>query len=128
MKLPDKNKILDAHEFVIQRYGGESGILYLEKLNTFVDSLNRFIRYTKPDIYSVAAWILYTIIQDHYFIDGNKRCAFMITITFLELNGCTPYQIANMNDLLFNLTMDIASQRFVEYDEVIEELRKLFKC
>lgn len=40
-----------------------------------------------PSIEEKAAALLYSLCQNHPFTDGNKRCAFIATRTFLRLNG-----------------------------------------
>ena len=41
----------------------------------------------KPSIAEIAAAYAYGIAQNHPFIDGNKRTAFVICRLFLEING-----------------------------------------
>lgn len=41
-----------------------------------------------PDVESKAAHLLYFIIKDHPFIDGNKRSAAFFFVLFLDRNGC----------------------------------------
>jgi len=40
-----------------------------------------------PTIHQKAGALLYSLCQNHPFIDGNKRAAFMCTRVFLRLNG-----------------------------------------
>lgn len=35
----------------------------------------------------IAAKLVYFLIKNHAFIDGNKRIGILVMITFLELNG-----------------------------------------
>ena len=41
------------------------------------------------DIAEQAATLLWGIAENQPFVDGNKRIALVVTLTFLELNGCT---------------------------------------
>ncbi|MDZ8222956.1 type II toxin-antitoxin system death-on-curing family toxin [Nostoc sp. ChiVER01] len=42
-----------------------------------------------PTIHEQAAAYLYHLTMNHPFIDGNKRTAFAVMLTFLNLNGFT---------------------------------------
>jgi death on curing protein len=44
--------------------------------------------YGEPDIAALAAVYALAIAQNHPFIDGNKRSAFVALELFLRLNGC----------------------------------------
>lgn len=48
----------------------------------------------KPDLFVLAAAYAFGIAKGHAFHDGNKRAAYVIAVTFLELNGviCAPTQ------------------------------------
>ncbi|MEL7157743.1 MAG: Fic family protein, partial [Actinomycetota bacterium] len=40
-----------------------------------------------PDVWSKAAALLQSVVNNHPLIDGNKRLGWMATAVFLELNG-----------------------------------------
>jgi death on curing protein len=44
--------------------------------------------YGQPDIAELAAVYALGIVQNHPFVDGNKRVAFVALELFLRLNGC----------------------------------------
>jgi death-on-curing protein len=48
----------------------------------------------KPDLMLLAAAYAFGIAKGHVFHDGNKRAAYVVATTFLEINGivCTPAQ------------------------------------
>lgn len=41
------------------------------------------------DLFEMAAAYLYHVVQNHPFVDGNKRTGAMAAFTFLKLNGVT---------------------------------------
>jgi death on curing protein len=41
----------------------------------------------KPDVAALAAAYSFGIIKNHPFVDGNKRTAYVLCLTFLKLNG-----------------------------------------
>lgn len=43
--------------------------------------------YAKPSLFDLAAAYAYGISQNHPFVDGNKRTAFVVSVLFIELNG-----------------------------------------
>lgn len=49
---------------------------------------NYFAYAEKPDLMMMAALYTAAIVQNHPFVDGNKRTGFVIGILFLELNSC----------------------------------------
>jgi len=42
---------------------------------------------SKPDLAALAACYAFDIAKNHAFVDGNKRTAYVVCRTFLELNG-----------------------------------------
>jgi death-on-curing protein len=40
-----------------------------------------------PDLAAMAAAYLYHIVQNHPFVDGNKRAGAMTSLVFLDING-----------------------------------------
>lgn len=44
-------------------------------------------RYLHADLFETAAAYLFHLVQNHPFVDGNKRTAAQTAFTFLRLNG-----------------------------------------
>jgi death-on-curing protein len=74
--------------------------------------------YANADLAEQAASLLWGIAENQPFIDGNKRTALVVTLTFLELNG---YVIDLTEDELFNLMYQVAAH--VDVAEVAARLR-----
>ena len=83
------NEIVEIHTDQIVRYGGGSGIRYMELLRSAVAMpMSTFGgEYLHPDLYEMAAAYLFHIVKNHPFIDGNKRTGTAAALVFLELNG-----------------------------------------
>lgn len=47
----------------------------------------RMVAYASSDIIELAAKYTAGILQNHPFVDGNKRTGFVVGVLFLELNG-----------------------------------------
>ena len=75
-----------------------------------------------PDMWTKAAALLQSLVNNHALIDGNKRLGWLATAVFLELNGVN---IADArNDDVYDLVIDVASTS-PTLDEIGERLRRL---
>lgn len=75
------------HDRQIARHGGASG---LRDEGLLQGALQRPInkwQYENIDTFGCAAAYAFGIAKAHAFVDGNKRTAFVTSITFLRLNG-----------------------------------------
>ena len=75
-------------------------------------------RYANADLAEQAATLLWGIAENQPFIDGNKRTALVVTLTFLELNG---YTVELSQDEIVDLMFEIAAGLGVK--DVAERLR-----
>ena len=69
------HEILEIHRDQIERYGGDPGVRDLELLKSAVAMPMAGVRekYLHGDLFEMAAAYLYHIVQNHPFVDGNKR-------------------------------------------------------
>ena len=80
--------ILAVHDEQLAEHGGSTGLRDPGLLDSaLARPLNR-AGYGEPDIAELAAVYALAIAQNHPFIDGNKRTAFVALELFLRLNGC----------------------------------------
>jgi death-on-curing protein len=88
------------HSEQLTEHGGSDG----SRDETLLDSalakpLNVFAYADEPDIFRLAASYAFGIARNHAFVDGNKRTALVVSLTFLSLNG---WEIsASKEDLYF---------------------------
>ena len=61
--------------------------------------------YLHSDLFEMAAAYLFHIVQNHPFIDGNKRVGTTTALVFLEMNGITT-KISNT--LLVDTVLEVA--------------------
>jgi death on curing protein len=100
--------ILLVHEDQIDLYGGAPGVRDLGLLDsalaqpqaTFGGSL------LHSDFFELAAAYLFHIVQNHPFIDGNKRTGAAAALLFLDLNGI---EIDAPKGSLYDLTLSVAT-------------------
>jgi death on curing protein len=62
---------------------------------------------------------MHSLACNHPLVDGNKRLAFLATVVFLRINGCT----ADLtDDEAFDLVLSVAAGQLAA-DEIAERLR-----
>jgi death on curing protein len=83
------------HQELIRRYGGSPGIRDAGALES---ALHRPQTGYYDTIIDEAAALLESLVQNHPFIDGNKRAAFAGVDVFLRING---YMIIEDSSRLF---------------------------
>src|SRR5215470_14201700 len=72
------------HKQLIERYGGAPGVRDVGALES---ALHRpQTGYYDTPVHEAAA-LLESLIQNHPFVDGNKRVAFAVVDVFLRING-----------------------------------------
>ena len=80
--------ILSIHDEQLAEHGGSTGLRDPGLLDSaLARPLNR-AGYGEPDVAELAAVYALAIAQNHPFVDGNKRTAFVALELFLRLNGC----------------------------------------
>lgn len=82
-----KPTLLAIHSKLMADHGGIDGIRDAGLIDSALASpINRH-GYGETDICRLAAAYAFAISRNHPFLDGNKRVAFTVATTFLELNG-----------------------------------------
>ena len=82
------DEVVKIHRDQIERYGGSLGVRDWGLLQSAVamPAASFGGQYLHSDIYEMAAAYLFHIIQNHAFIDGNKRVGAVAADVFLALN------------------------------------------
>jgi death-on-curing protein len=77
------------HRDQIERYGGSLGVRDWGLLRSAVAMPSATFggQFLHTDVYEMAAAYLFHIVQNHPFIDGNKRVGAVAADVFLNLNG-----------------------------------------
>ncbi|WP_019506497.1 type II toxin-antitoxin system death-on-curing family toxin [Pleurocapsa sp. PCC 7319] len=79
--------VLAIHEDQLAQHGGTPGIRDNNLLGASLARPKHLFAYGDPGIFDLAAAYGYGLANNHPFIDGNKRTAFMVMYTFLGLNN-----------------------------------------
>src|ERR1700734_2122460 len=74
------------HSQLIERYGGATG---LRDAGALESALHRPQTGYYDTLVHEAAALLESLVQNHPFVDGNKRVAFAVVDVFLRINGHT---------------------------------------
>ena len=103
-----------------------SGVFGREKDGGFESAINQIMRgFGEQDVYpsieEKAAMLLYLVIKNHAFVDGNKRIAAGCFLLFLERNGIlytNTGQTIISNEALATLTLFVAASKAEEMETV----------
>ena len=84
-------EVAEIHADQIEQYGGSLGVRDAGLLHSAIAMPESGFgeHYLHADLFEMAAAYLFHLVQNHPFIDGNKRVGAMATFTFLKLNGLT---------------------------------------
>ena len=99
-----------VHEDQIRRYGGGLGIRDEGLLDSAVAQPQASFggQRLHPTLFDMAAAYLFHLVENHPFIDGNKRVGTAVAILFLKLNG---FNIKVADDEMTNFVLDVAQGR-----------------
>jgi death-on-curing protein len=81
--------VLAMHEEALLLHGGPEGVRDLGLLESALARARNLFVYPEdpPSRPRLAASYAKGIVANHPFVDGNKRTAFTVSLTFLRLNG-----------------------------------------
>ncbi len=81
--------VLTMHQEALDVHGGPAGIRDSGLLDSALARPKNLFAYAEnpPTLAQLAACYAKGIVANHPFVDGNKRTAFTVSVTFLLLNG-----------------------------------------
>ena len=100
-------EVLEIHQDQILRYGGDTGIRDIELLKSALGTPPATYggQYLHTDIYEMAAAYLFHLVNNHPFVDGNKRVGLVSALVFLRING---YDFEASEDELTEIVLGVA--------------------
>ncbi|HUT56342.1 MAG TPA: type II toxin-antitoxin system death-on-curing family toxin [Phycisphaerae bacterium] len=103
----DIDRVVRTHLSLIERYGGVEGLRDVGLLHSAIAMPQASFggEFLDGDIFEMAAAYLYHIVQNHPFLDGNKRTGAATAIIFLAMNGV---ELEADEEGLVELTLDVA--------------------
>ena len=117
-----RDEVLIIHADMILRYGGASGMRDEGLLASALamPQAGFGAQYLHSDIPAMAAAYLFHLVNNHPFVDGNKRVGAMAAYVFLEING---HDLMTAEDAFETLVFDVANGVAAK-DAVVE----FFRC
>lgn len=102
--------VLALHAQQLARYGGAAGLRDRALLESAVAQPQAGFGgvWLHPDLWTMAAASLFHLVQNHPFVDGNKRTGLLSALVFLALNGVV---LDQATPALYDLTMAVAESR-----------------
>jgi death on curing protein len=103
----DMDRVMRAHRSLIEAYGGSDGLRDAGLLHSAIAMPQASFggEYLHKDLYEMAAAYLYHVVQNHPFLDGNKRTGAAAAIIFLAMNDI---EIDADEEGLVELTLPVA--------------------
>jgi death on curing protein len=122
----DKEQVLELHEQQIEFFGGKACIVRDDGLleSAVLAPINYFCYTPRRNLFDLAACYAFHLSKNHAFVDGNKRIAFVVVVTFLRANGITID--ADWEDMATAVTKLSASQMTqAEFSVILQEAAPL---
>lgn len=105
------------HKQLIERYGGGAGVRDVGALES---ALHRPQTGYYDSIVHEAAALLESLIQNHPFVDGNKRVAFAVVDVFLRING---HGLTANSDSIYDFMMQLFEQQTFDMEHLVPWLQ-----
>ena len=104
----DVEDVLTLHTDQVNLYGGGQGVRDLGLLESAVAQPQAAYagQYLHHGLFEMASAYLFHIVQNHPFLDGNKRTGAVAALVFLDLNGI---EIEAPTGSLYDLTISVAT-------------------
>lgn len=119
----DIDHLLRIHHSLIERYGGIDGLRDAGLLQSAVAMPQASFEgaFLHHDLFEMAAAYLFHIVQNHPFLDGNKRTGTAAAIIFLAVNEI---ELHADEEALVELTLSVANGKS-DKREIAAVLRQL---
>jgi death-on-curing protein len=82
-----RDECLALHDMMLSHYGGMAGVRDENMLESALAKPRQQFHYGQPTMADLAAAYAAGIVNNHPFLDGNKRTGFLLGAGFLERNG-----------------------------------------
>ena len=108
-------EIIEIHDYQIAHFSGSAGLRDLEMLKSAIGMPSATFggEYLHPSIIEMAAAYLYHLVENHPFVDGNKRVGAMAALVFLDLNG---YDFDASDKDFTDMVLKVASGKMLKAD------------
>jgi death on curing protein len=107
----EEELVLAIHDRQLVEHGGAEGLGDEGLLQSALGTPQNHFAYESADIVELAARYTADIVQNHPFVDGNKRTGFVVGVLFLELNG---YRVTAREEVAAQAVLDLAADAMDE--------------
>jgi death-on-curing protein len=87
IKYPDFEDAIASNKAIMIQFGGTHAVLNIGNLKYCIESAKDIPESSSDAISAKAAHLIYCLVGNHPFLDGNKRTAFNVAHVFVKLNG-----------------------------------------
>jgi len=115
--------VLAIHDEQISEHGGIRGVRDLAVVDSALARPRNLVAYGKPDAAALSAAYAFGLCNNHGFLDGSKRTAYVVAETFLDLNG---YTMEASDDAVVNTMLAVASGAMPE-DQLAQWFRSVIR-
>ncbi len=118
MKMITVDEIIELHNMMTKMTGGCSGLRDKALLESAVMSACSGFGDIElyPSVEEKAARIMFSLVSNHAFVDGNKRIGLLAMLVILEFNGI---MLEYTQAELIELDLSLASGKY-GYDEILD--------
>jgi death-on-curing protein len=120
-EFPTIEEVIATHDLLIEEIGGAHG---LRDEGALASAVWRPQMGYYSSLIEEAAALMESLSQNHPFVDGNKRVAFVITDTFLRMNG---YYINCLRDDAYAFFMELYESHSFRFANLIPWLEECVK-
>src|SRR5580704_17860347 len=106
---------------LIERYGGATGIRDAGALES---ALHRPQTGFYDTLIHEAGALLESLVQNHPFVDGNKRVAFAVVDVFLRING---HSITADSKAIYDYIIKLFNDRTFDMDHLVPWLQEIVR-
>lgn len=116
------DQVLKIHEESIGSFGGAPGIRDINLLKSALAQPSATFHgdYLHKDLYEMAAAYLFHTVNNHPFIDGNKRTGALLALIFLSLHEV---EVICSQQELYEAIIKVAEGKMAK-EKVVEWLRR----
>ena len=114
--------VLTLHANQIELYGGTDGVRDMGLCESAIAQPQAGFggEYLHGDVFMMAAAYMFHLVQNHPFLDGNKRAGAITALVFLDINGI---EIQAPAGSLYDLTIAVATGKLGK-DEIAAWFRE----
>ncbi len=104
--LPTTEEVVEINRVIMQEHKGVFGVRDRNLVESAIASVINKKEYEgENDLFSLGFNLFSKLIQNHPFVDGNKRTAVVVFEYFMEING---QELLLSNDQLYTLAVSVA--------------------